>query len=177
LNLVEVAASYLRQAEPRLKDAKDAMEEGRLPYALRLSQECLELSLKASLKLVGIEYPKKHDVSEVLLRVGTRFPDWFASAVPALAEASLALAERRAISMYGTRSGGFLLRQSYHERRLPRHGNGLARPSRRAAAFLRRPHPPGPRSHRCELTVGVTPANRFLPPRQSAVEDSVHARW
>ena len=106
MNLVEVAASYLRQAEPRLKDAKDAMEEGRLPYALRLSQECLELSLKASLKLVGIEYPKKHDVSEVLLRVGTRFPDWFASAVPALAEASLALAERRAISMYGDEERG-----------------------------------------------------------------------
>jgi HEPN domain-containing protein len=106
LNLLEVASSYLRQAEPRLRDAKRAMEEGRLAYALRLSQECLELSLKASLKLVGIEYPKKHDVSEVLLRVRARFPDWFAPDVPDLAEASRALAERRAISMYGDEERG-----------------------------------------------------------------------
>ena len=104
--MLEVASSYLRQAEPRLEDAKEAMEEGRPAYALRLSQECLELSLKASLKLVGIEYPKKHDVSEVLLRVRARFPDWFASDVPALAEASRALAERRAISMYGDEERG-----------------------------------------------------------------------
>lgn len=106
MNLLEVASSYLRQAEPRLKDAKEAFEEGRLPYALRLSQECLELSLKASLKLVGIEYPKKHDVSEVLLRVRSRFPDWFALEIPDLAEGSKSLAERRAISMYGDEERG-----------------------------------------------------------------------
>ena len=38
MNLVGVASSYLRQAKPRLRDARCAFEEERLAYALRLSQ-------------------------------------------------------------------------------------------------------------------------------------------
>jgi HEPN domain-containing protein len=41
---------------------RDALVEGNYPYTVRLSQECVELSLKAVLKAVGIEYPKIHDV-------------------------------------------------------------------------------------------------------------------
>ena len=57
LKLLKVAKSYLRQAKARLEDAKDAYIEGNYPYAVRLSQECVEFSLKAVLKAVGIEYP------------------------------------------------------------------------------------------------------------------------
>lgn len=72
--LIGMAKAYLRQAESRLEDAEDAFDDRNYPYCLRLSQECVELSLKASLRLVGIEYPKIHDVSEVLLsaRRGSR---------------------------------------------------------------------------------------------------------
>jgi len=49
LSLLKVARAYLRQAEARLKDARDAFAEGNYPYAVRLSQECVELSLKAVL--------------------------------------------------------------------------------------------------------------------------------
>lgn len=65
LKLLKIAKSYLHQAEARLNDAKDALLEANYPYAVRLSQECVELSLKASLKIVGIEYPKVHDVSDI----------------------------------------------------------------------------------------------------------------
>jgi HEPN domain-containing protein len=43
---------------------------------VRLSQECVELSLKAVLKAVGIEYPKIHDVSDILIDFVDRFPEW-----------------------------------------------------------------------------------------------------
>ena len=62
--LIGMAKAYLRQAESRLEDAEDAFDDRNYPYCLRLSQECVELSLKASLRLVGIEYPKIHGVQE-----------------------------------------------------------------------------------------------------------------
>lgn len=99
--MTKIAAAYLRQAESRLKDAEDALKEGNHPYCLRLSQECVELSLKASLKLVGIEYPKIHDVSDILLKVKGRFPEWFKENVEEMGEASKTLASKREIAFYG----------------------------------------------------------------------------
>ncbi|MBC7129899.1 HEPN domain-containing protein [Candidatus Bathyarchaeota archaeon] len=42
MRLLRIARSYLRQAEARLEDAKDALLEGNYPYAVRLSQECVD---------------------------------------------------------------------------------------------------------------------------------------
>jgi len=101
LSLLKVARAYLRQAEARLKDARDALLEGNYPYAVRLSQECVELSLKAVLKAVGIEYPKIHDVSDILLDVRERFPEWFRVELGFLRESSKVLVKMREISLYG----------------------------------------------------------------------------
>jgi len=95
----EIAASMLEQAAQRLTTIKTSTEMGGYAYAVRSAQECVEMSLKAALRTVGIEYPKKHDVSAVLLQVRARFPDWFA--IEEFAEASRELAEKRAPSMYG----------------------------------------------------------------------------
>ncbi|MEM1728069.1 MAG: HEPN domain-containing protein [Nitrososphaerota archaeon] len=101
MQLLKIAKSYLRQAEARLKDAKDALAEGNYPYAVRLSQECVELSLKAVLKAVGIDYPKVHDVSDILLDIKERFPEWFKAEIEFLRESSKILAKKREISLYG----------------------------------------------------------------------------
>ncbi|MBO3753649.1 MAG: HEPN domain-containing protein [Candidatus Brockarchaeota archaeon] len=101
MRLVKIARSYLKQAEARLSDAKDAYQEDNYPYAVRLSQECVELSLKAVLKAVGIEYPKVHDVSDVLLSVGQRFPEWFQQELTYLSESSKILVKKREVSFYG----------------------------------------------------------------------------
>jgi HEPN domain-containing protein len=37
MKILEIARSYLKQAEARLKDAEEALEEGLYAYALRLS--------------------------------------------------------------------------------------------------------------------------------------------
>jgi len=99
--LLKIAKAYLRQAEARLKDAKDALFEGNYPYAVRLSQECVELSMKAVLKIVGIEYPKIHDVSDVMVDVKDRFPDWFKMELEFLRESSKVLLKKRELSLYG----------------------------------------------------------------------------
>lgn len=101
MKFINIASSYLKQAEARLKDAEGALKEGLNSYALRLSQECVELSLKAALKIVAIEYPKKHDVSDVLINVKDRFPKWFQNEIGFLTDTSKRLAKKREISMYG----------------------------------------------------------------------------
>jgi len=99
--LLRIAKSYMRQAKARLKDAEEALEELNYPYAVRLSQECVELSLKAVLKAVGIEYPKVHDVSDVYLRIEGRLPNWFRAEIPFIRESSKILVKKREISFYG----------------------------------------------------------------------------
>jgi HEPN domain-containing protein len=61
----------------------------------------VELSLKAALKIVAVEYPKKHDVSDVLIQVRNRFPEWFQREIDFMANTSRTLAKKRSISMYG----------------------------------------------------------------------------
>jgi HEPN domain-containing protein len=85
----------------RLKDAKEAFLESNYPYAVRLSQECVELSLKAVLKAVGIEYPKIHDISDILVEVKDRFPEWFRAEMEFLYESSKVLVKKRELSLYG----------------------------------------------------------------------------
>ncbi len=101
LRLHKVARARLRQAEARLKDAGEAFLSCNYPYAVRLSQECVELSLKAVLKAVGIEYPKIHDVSDVMLLIEDRFPSWFKAEIEFLRESSKILVKKREISLYG----------------------------------------------------------------------------
>lgn len=96
-----MAEAYLRQASARVKDAREALNDGLHAYALRLSQEAVELSLKAALKLVAIEYPKKHDVSDVVVDVKDRFPEWFKREVHVIADISRKLAAKREVCMYG----------------------------------------------------------------------------
>ena len=98
MKLIRLAKSYMRQAEFRLRDAIRAYKLKNYPYTLRLSQEVVELSLKASLRLVGIEYPKIHDVSDILIKFRERFPQWFRSEVDYLAETSRKLALKRELS-------------------------------------------------------------------------------
>ncbi|MEM2746768.1 MAG: HEPN domain-containing protein, partial [Candidatus Caldarchaeum sp.] len=59
---VDVARSLLNQSARRLETARRELKEGSLAYSIRSSQEAVELALKAALRLLGIEYPKKHDV-------------------------------------------------------------------------------------------------------------------
>lgn len=102
----ELAENYLNDAKLILEEAK-SMFDRQIPHrVIRLCREATELALKACLRTVGIEYPRSHDVSDVLMENKDRFPVWFRKEIENLAEASSWLAEKRGPAMYGDEIGG-----------------------------------------------------------------------
>jgi HEPN domain-containing protein len=101
LDSYELARSNVRQAEDRLTTARIALERGNYPYAVRQAQECVELSLKACLRLVGIEPPKWHDVGPIIRRERENFPEWFKEHVERIVSVSRSLRKERELAMYG----------------------------------------------------------------------------
>ncbi|MHA1589950.1 MAG: HEPN domain-containing protein, partial [Candidatus Njordarchaeales archaeon] len=106
MNNIEMAKAYLRQAEARIRTAERALKEGNYPYSVRQAQEAVELSLKAVLRLVGIEPPKWHDVGPILRKNRNRFPNWFRELIDELAFISRQLRREREVSMYGDEEMG-----------------------------------------------------------------------
>ncbi len=115
MNNVELALSYVNEAKRRLKTAENALNEDALAYCIRQSQEAVELALKAALRLVGIEPPKAHDVSPILMSERERFPKWFQEIIPEAAGTSRWLRREREPSMYGDEELGLPPTKLYSE--------------------------------------------------------------
>jgi len=99
----KLSRAYLAQAKLRLESAARAMRRGDNAYCIRLSAECVELSTKALLRSMGVEYPKFHDTSSALLALKDGLP---AEEVSFLAKASEELSRKRALAMYGDEARG-----------------------------------------------------------------------
>lgn len=98
---VELAEDYVRRAKLRLK-ALDVLFEGEgWPDVVRESQEILELALKGLLRWCGVDPPRVHDVSGVLLAEKDRLPPELAREAEALAAASRHLRRDRELAFYG----------------------------------------------------------------------------
>ncbi|MHA1413449.1 MAG: HEPN domain-containing protein, partial [Promethearchaeota archaeon] len=97
----KMARSSLKEASIRFQTAKKALNDRFFPYAVRQSQECVELALKGALRLVGIEPPKWHDVGIILKKNKQKFPQWFQQDIDKMAFISRELRKEREISMYG----------------------------------------------------------------------------
>ena len=98
---VEMSEGLLRQAIARRKMITIALEDGNFAYAVRLSQECVELALKALLIAAGIDPPKWHDVGKVLRDNVTKLPSGVQEIVNEISDASAKLRADRERSMYG----------------------------------------------------------------------------
>lgn len=101
-----MAKDYLRRAKSRTIDANSALERGDYPEVVRYSQEAVELSLKAVLRIFGIEYPKVHDVSDVLKIYRDKYPEWFRDELDKISYISMDLSLKRAPAMYGLELSG-----------------------------------------------------------------------
>lgn len=97
----ELGEAYLEDADLSLEECRIALDRGYYHRAVRRAQECVELCLKAVLRLFGIEYPRTHDVSGILLRMKDVLPAWFRAELDFIIEASTSLALQRAPSFYG----------------------------------------------------------------------------
>lgn len=110
----ELAADYVRRAKARLA-AVDALFKGESwADVVRESQEVVELALKGLLRAAGIEPPRIHDVSEVLLAERERFPKAIQRDLETLAAGSRTLRRDRELAFYGAEDltpSGFYTRE------------------------------------------------------------------
>ena len=101
LRLIREAGGILR------RDAQGALSEKDFNLVVRRAQEVVELALKGALKMLGVDYPKVHDVAplfsdQLRQKKGVSDP----TVLQRIEEASLWLAQSRAPSFYFDREYG-----------------------------------------------------------------------
>ena len=101
MNNKDLAMDHFNGAKIRLETAENVINKKAYAYCVRQCQEAVELSLKAALRLLGIDFPKWHDVSEVFMSEKDRFPDFFQNNIPKIASISKSLSSKRELAMYG----------------------------------------------------------------------------
>ncbi len=106
LSNVSYAKTLLGEAEARIVSSTAQIKRKMYAYVVRQSQEAVELSLKAALRLAGIDFPKQHDVSDVLTASSDKYPRWFVDAIPEMVRVSRELVQKRIPSMYGEELSG-----------------------------------------------------------------------
>ena len=97
----DLARDYIRRASIRLEVLDLLFRAESWADVVRESQEVVELALKALLRSHGIDPPRLHDVSEILLAERARFPAPLQQELPALAETSRQLRRDRELAFYG----------------------------------------------------------------------------
>lgn len=97
----ELAADYVRRATVRLRAIDVLFEAQSWADVVRESQEVVELALKGVLRSCGIDAPRIHDVSEVLLAERDRLPAGLQQEVERLAAISRDLRRDRELAFYG----------------------------------------------------------------------------
>lgn len=101
-NTREQGIRLIQEAEGILRrDAQGALNEKDFNLAVRRAQEVVELTLKGALKILGVDYPKVHDVAplfsdQLRQKQGVGDP----TVLQKVEEISLWLAESRAPSFY-----------------------------------------------------------------------------
>lgn len=104
MNTREMGRDYLGRAKRCLAEAEAALNDEDYSMTVRRSQECIEMAIKGVLRLVGIEFPREHDVSDVLLQTDWRqigAPSWFIEDFEKLASIMREITPKRGPAMYG----------------------------------------------------------------------------
>lgn len=104
MNTERMGNDYLRNAEWHLKEARSAFQDEIYSVCVRRSQECIEFSLKGLLRIVGVEFPREHDVSKALLEVDWEkigIPEWFTENIHRLIDIMKEITPKRGFAMYG----------------------------------------------------------------------------
>jgi len=96
-----LAPDYLRRAEIRLEALKVLFDHESWADVVCKAQEIVELALKGLLRANGVEPPRIHDVSEILLAERQRLPAEIQGELDALASISRELRRDRELAFYG----------------------------------------------------------------------------
>jgi HEPN domain-containing protein len=117
---VGLAADHVRRAEIRLKALDVLFEHDSWADVVRESQEVVELALKGLLRAYGVEPPRIHDVSDVLLAERRRLPRDLQGDLEELASISRNLRRDRELAFYGAEDltpSGFYSRKDAEQAR------------------------------------------------------------
>jgi HEPN domain-containing protein len=98
---VDLASDYVRRAAIRLQALDVLFDNSSWADVVRESQEVVELALKGLLRAHGIDPPRVHDVSEVLLAERERLPEAVHLELEELAAVSRDLRRDRELAFYG----------------------------------------------------------------------------
>ncbi len=96
-----LAADYVRRASIRLRAVDVLFEAESWADVVRESQEIVELALKGLLRARGIDPPRVHDVSDVLIAERDRLPAPLRDEVETLTAISRDLRRDRELAFYG----------------------------------------------------------------------------
>lgn len=97
----DLAKSYLIKAEKRLKILGVLLQEEAYSDVVREAQEIVELCLKGLLRYVGIEPPKYHDVSPILIEHQEKFKTLSPEELEKVTKISKKLRKERELAFYG----------------------------------------------------------------------------
>jgi len=106
MRTTRMAKDYAERARWVLKEAEEALDAENYAICVRRSQEALELSAKAALRRLGIEYPREHDVSEALDGVADRLSDNLRERLEEIKALLAELARMRGPALYGYEAEG-----------------------------------------------------------------------
>ena len=96
-----LARDYLQRAQARIAALDVLFDAESWADVVRESQETVELALKGLLRSSGVQPPRIHDVSGVLLAERHRLPDGLSADVDWLADASRQLRRDRELAFHG----------------------------------------------------------------------------
>ncbi len=97
----DLARDYAKRAEVRLKALDVLFAEKSWADVVRDAQQIVELALKALLRASGVEPPRIHDVSDILIAERGRLGPGLEGRVEALAAISRDLRRDRELAFYG----------------------------------------------------------------------------
>jgi HEPN domain-containing protein len=97
----DLARDYIHRAAVRLRALDVLYDAESWADVVRESQEVVELALRALLRAHGIDPPRVHDVSDVLVAERGRLPAELAPDLDALVDASRQLRRDRELAFYG----------------------------------------------------------------------------
>ncbi len=111
----DLAKILMKEAGYRYEAMIDAYENQRWSFVVRLSQECVELTLKAILRYFCIEPPKWHDVGAIFEQNQHKFTPLIREKLGDVIKISKELRKDRELSMYGDEERGLSSIDLYKE--------------------------------------------------------------
>lgn len=97
-----LSGDYIKRAKVRLEAVELLLMRQSYADVVIEAQEVVELALKSLLRKFGIQPPRIHDVSQVLVEEKSRFPTGVQENLPELAKISKSMRRDRELSFYGT---------------------------------------------------------------------------